>query len=133
MIALDTHVLVRYLAQDDAQQSALATRLIEQEVSETSPAFISLVVLVETCRVMQRLYKASKREVCELVRDLLDSRQLQIDQRAIVNQALAAIEAEPSIDFPDALVVASARAAGCERIVSFDRGAQRAGMELLAT
>ena len=132
MIALDTHVLVRYLAQDDAQQSALATRLIEQEVSETSPAFISLVVLVETCLVMQRLYKASKREICELVRDLLDSRQLQIDQRATVNQALAAIEAEPSIDFPDVLILASARAAGCDRIVTFDRGAQRAGMELLA-
>lgn len=30
MIGLDTNVLVRYLAQDDAQQSALATRLIEQ-------------------------------------------------------------------------------------------------------
>lgn len=133
MIALDTNVLVRYLAQDDAQQSARATHLIEQEVSDTSPAFVSLIVLVETCRVMQRLYRASKRDICELVRDLLDSRQLLIDQRAIVNQALAAIEADPSIDFPDALIVASARAAGCDRIATSDRRAQRAGMELLAT
>lgn len=133
MIALDTNVLIRYLAQDDAQQSARATHLIEQEVSDTSPAFVSLIVLVETCWVMQRLYQASKRDICELVRDLLDSRQLLIDQRAIVNQALAAIEADPSIDFPDALIVASARAAGCDRIATFDRRAQRAGMELLAT
>jgi predicted nucleic-acid-binding protein len=133
VIALDTNVLVRYLAQDDAQQSERATHLIEQEVSDTSPAFVSLIVLVETCWVMQRLYQASKRDICELVRDLLDSRQLLIDQRAIVNQALAAIEADPSIDFPDALIVASAHAAGCDRIATFDRRAQRAGMELLAT
>ena len=101
MIALDTNVLVRYLAQDDAQQSARATHLIEQEVSDTSPAFVSLVVLVETCWVMQRLYQASKRDICELVRDLLDSRQLLIDQRAIVNQALAAIEAEIDAALPE--------------------------------
>ena len=33
MIGLDTNVLVRYLAQDDAKQAAIATRLIEHELS----------------------------------------------------------------------------------------------------
>jgi predicted nucleic-acid-binding protein len=49
MIGLDTNVLVRYLAQDDVQQSALATHLIEQKLSASLPGFISLVVLVELC------------------------------------------------------------------------------------
>ena len=30
MIGLDTNVLVRYMAQDDPKQSAVATRLIEK-------------------------------------------------------------------------------------------------------
>jgi len=37
MIGLDTHVLTRYLAQDDAGQAALATRLIETELSINRP------------------------------------------------------------------------------------------------
>ena len=49
MIGLDTNVLVRYMAQDDPKQSAVATRLIEKELSSAEPGFISLVVLAELC------------------------------------------------------------------------------------
>jgi len=58
MTGLDTNVLVRYLAQDDARQSAIATRWIEEELSPSQPGFVSLVVLVEVCWVLQRLYSA---------------------------------------------------------------------------
>jgi predicted nucleic-acid-binding protein len=34
MIGLDTNVLVRYLAQDDAVQSARATQTIERQLTE---------------------------------------------------------------------------------------------------
>ena len=44
MIGLDTNVLVRYLAQDDAAQSARASRLIERQLSEREPGFVGLVV-----------------------------------------------------------------------------------------
>lgn len=39
MIGLDSNIIVRYLAQDDAQQSALATELIEQRLTERGPGF----------------------------------------------------------------------------------------------
>ena len=39
MIGIDTHILVRYIAQDDAAQSARATRLIESECSASMPGF----------------------------------------------------------------------------------------------
>ena len=41
MIGLDTNVLVRDLAQDDPQQSAVAVELIEGSCSEKQPAFIN--------------------------------------------------------------------------------------------
>ena len=47
MIGLDTNVLVRYLAQDDALQSSRATQIVERQLTEDCPAFISLVTLVE--------------------------------------------------------------------------------------
>ena len=51
MIGLDTSVLVRYLTQDDPEQAARATRIVEQELSNSAPGFIGLMVLVETARM----------------------------------------------------------------------------------
>jgi predicted nucleic-acid-binding protein len=45
VIGLDTNVLVRYLAQDDAIQSAQATEIIERQLTEEHPGFISLVTM----------------------------------------------------------------------------------------
>lgn len=45
MIGLATNVLVRYMAQDEPKQSAIATRLIERQLSPSDPGFVSLVVL----------------------------------------------------------------------------------------
>ena len=48
MLALDTNVRVRYLAQDDAKQSALATQLVEDRLSPADRGFVSLVTLLAT-------------------------------------------------------------------------------------
>jgi predicted nucleic-acid-binding protein len=130
MIGLDTNVLVRYLAQDDPGQAAKATRLIERGLSESKPGFVGLVVLVESCWVLQSLYQATPEELRETIADLLDARQLVIENRGAVTQALGACTTSGA-DFADALIAQCARAAGCDKVVSFDRGAVRAGMELL--
>ena len=46
MIGLDTNVLVRYIMQDDAHQSAKANKLIES-LSAEKPGFITLIAIVE--------------------------------------------------------------------------------------
>ena len=46
MKGLDTNVLARYLTQDDAKQSKVATSLIEG-LSPEQPGFVSKVVLCE--------------------------------------------------------------------------------------
>ena len=130
MIGLDTNVLVRYLAQDEATQSARATRLIEQELSEREPGFIGLVVLVETCWVLKRLYGATAGELRETVRDLLDTRQFVIEQRPVVLRALARL-GDGAGDLADALIAKGAADAGCARTVTFDKLSTRLGMELL--
>lgn len=47
VIGLDTNVIVRYLVQDDPDQSAAASALIE-ELTETQPGYVSLVT-VSSC------------------------------------------------------------------------------------
>ncbi|HEY0878172.1 MAG TPA: type II toxin-antitoxin system VapC family toxin [Zeimonas sp.] len=130
MIGLDTNVLVRYLAQDDPVQSARATRLMERELSERARGFVSLPVLLETCWVLKRLYKATEAEILATVRDLLDARQVVVARRAVVSAALARLS-DAGGDFADALIAECATEAGCERTVTFDRNALRLGMQLL--
>jgi predicted nucleic-acid-binding protein len=130
MTGLDTNVLVRYLAQDDPAQSARATRLIEKELSDREPGFIGLVVLVETCWVLKRLYGATAAELRETVRDLLDTRQFVIEQRTVVLRAVARL-ADSAGDIADALIAEGAVEAGCTRTLTFDKQGTRVGMELL--
>jgi len=126
---LDSNVLLRYLTQDDAAQAARATRLIERELSERAPGFVSLVVLVETCWVLERIYGVTPAEISTTVRDLLDTRQLTIERRAAVARTL---ERTGARNFADALIADVALDAGCSRVVTFDRKAARFGMMLLA-
>ncbi|MFN0317163.1 MAG: PIN domain-containing protein [Burkholderiales bacterium] len=130
MTGLDSNVLVRYLAQDDAVQSARAVRLIENELSEREPGYISLVVLVETCWVLKRLYGATPKDIRETVRDLLDVRQFSVERRLCVSNALARL-GEGTGDLADAIIAELASEAGCERIVTFDKSATKLGMILL--
>src|SRR5438067_1911229 len=65
MIGLDTNVLVRYIAQDDERQGAKAARFIEQECSETRPAFIAVVVLCEIAWVLEDCTKRASRTLLQ--------------------------------------------------------------------
>lgn len=134
MIGLDTSMLVRYLAQDDARQTAVASRLIERDLSPAQPGFISLVVLVELCWVLRRLYAATEDEVVDTVEDLLGTAQFQVEQREVVKASLPSLSPRKTskAGFTDRLIMEIAKAHGSSHTVSFDKGAVRsAGMVLL--
>ena len=131
MIGIDTNVLVRYIAQDDPVQSRRATALIERECSESNPGFVGLVVLAEVVWVAASCYSASRGEQCKIIRRVLETRQLIVQEAEIVWQALRLFE-HGKADFADCLVERTATAAGCERTVTFDKSAAAIGMTLLA-
>jgi len=134
MIGLDTNVLVRYLAQDEARQAALATRLIEEELSVAAPGFISLGVLAEMCWVLARLYGASHDELKSTVQDLLATPQFHLERRDVVQAAIGRPKRGKTAKagFVDSLIAQTALAEGCSHTVSLDKAAVReAGMVLL--
>lgn len=131
MIGVDTNVLVRYLAQDDARQSAAATRLF-QSLSAAAPAFVSHIVLAETVWVLQSCYAADAQRIDQIVETLLRTEAVQVERADVVWRALRRFR-QAQGDFPDALVTELALAAGCKQVYSFDRGAvKRSGMTSLA-
>ena len=134
MIGLDTNVLARYLAQDDARQSTVATRLIEKELSIASPGFVSLVVIAELCWVLHRLYSATMDELVAMLEDLLGTPQFQLERREVVQAAIQRFKESNNrkSGITDALIAQIAVSAGCTHTVSFDKSAVRsAGMTLL--
>lgn len=130
MLALDTNVLVRYLAQDDVKQSAAATRLIEQRLSPTERGFVSLVALLETVWVMQSRYAADTALIAGILSDLLDTSVLELQDAAALRATLPRYRGG-GVDLHDGLIVGLAEQRGA-RVVTFDaKAAKRLGMELL--
>ena len=121
MTGLDTNVLARYIAEDDAAQGAAAAKVIES-LSAESPGFVPLVVIAELVWVLQFSYRFNKREIADVVEKLLRSAELMIENAEIVAQALREFRASRA-DFADCLIERSAHAAGCERTVTFDKRA----------
>lgn len=130
MIGLDTNVLVRYIMQDDRKQAALSTRLLESLTVE-EPGFVSLVTVVELYWVLGASYALSRAQVGAALDAVIRSKQLLVEQSDHVVSALRAYNAS-SADLPDCLIERVARAAGCEKVMTFDAGASRhAGMTLI--
>lgn len=121
MIALDTNVLVRYLVQDDKTQAAVATRLIERELSEANSGFITLMTLCELTWVLETSYETARVQVAEILEAVLSTRQFQMEDPEAARRALRFYRKTPA-DFADALVADSGNRAGCEAFATFDKG-----------
>ena len=131
MIGLDTNVLVRYIMQDDLKQSLLATRLVESRSAE-SRGFVPLVSIVELFWVMSSAYELDRGQLIAALEGLLRTKELVIERAEIVWKALRIFQ-RANVDFADCLIERSAAAAGCEKTLTFDRGAAKgAGMTLVS-
>ena len=131
MIGLDTNVIVRYVTQDDARQSAVASRLFERVLSVERPGFVSLITLCEIAWILADCYDADKPRILAVIEALLGSRQLVVEDAELAWKALRAWD-KSGADFSDALRGQVLASRGCEKVVTFDKAAARlAGFELL--
>jgi predicted nucleic-acid-binding protein len=130
MVGLDTNVLVRYFAQDDRAQSAVANRTFAA-LGKDSPGFISLIVLCELVWVLEDLYAMKKPNLIDILRTLLESDELMIEMKPIAWAAFRRFGAV-SLDFSDALIAEIGAHAGCSHTLTFDKAAAKsAGFRLL--
>jgi predicted nucleic-acid-binding protein len=131
MIGLDTNVLVRYLAQDDPPQSALAVEFIENACSEKRPAFINHIVLCETVWVLDRCYHVEKDTLAVILGKILKTEQFKIQNIDMVWRALKEFK-KSAADFADCLLGQNNLGNGCEYTVTFDKKASASvGYQLL--
>ncbi|TMB31356.1 MAG: type II toxin-antitoxin system VapC family toxin [Deltaproteobacteria bacterium] len=120
MIALDTNVLVRFLVEDDKAQSARAARLVARAIEADEPLFIPDVVICETVWVLLAAYQVPRLQVGETLGRLLMAAHLRFQDVDRLSRALQAFLAGKG-DFADYVIREEARAAGCDRVATFDR------------
>lgn len=131
MIGLDTNVLIRYTVRDDPSQTALADGVIDG-LDASNPAFVPLIVVVECWWVLGRAYGYPTEQRQGFVDALLTSEELLVESPDALRAALRGTR--DGADLADALIAHAATTAGCERTLTFDRGAaRRAGMQLLTS
>jgi predicted nucleic-acid-binding protein len=131
MIGLDTNVLVRYLAQDDPNQSPRATELIEHQLTEDNPGFVSIVAMTETAWVLERAYGMDAGAIASAIERTLQANALVVEDEQQVFAAMTALR-DGRGSFSDALIGALGERAGCSHTATFDRKAQGlAGFALL--
>jgi predicted nucleic-acid-binding protein len=131
MIGLDTNVLVRYIMQDDARQSAKATILIESLTKEL-PGFITIISVVEIVWVLTSCYALNREQIASLLDRLLSTESLLVDRAEEIWRALRLFQSSKA-DFADCLIERIAFTAGCSHTATFDvRASKAAGMALIA-
>lgn len=112
-MAIDTHVLVRLLVNDDPVQALRAA----ESIDASAACFVPITVVLELEWVLRGAYKLPREAVISAFEGLLAIKQVHLEQETLVRQALAWHRG--GLDFADALHLA--RSEGCGALLSFDR------------
>ena len=112
--AADTNVLVRFVAQDDPVQYALA----EAALRASGTIVVSNVVLCEFVWILHQAMKRSRADVSNAVRLLIATRDIELDTAA-ASAGIAMMDRGG--DFSDGVVLLEASRARCDQLLTFDR------------
>jgi predicted nucleic-acid-binding protein len=115
MRAVDTNVLVRILARDDPKQVRVADEFV------AASAWVSLLALAETMWVLTTVYERDAAEIGASVEQLLNHKDLTLQDREVVEAALEIFRSRPALGFTDCLLLEVARKAGHLPLGTFDR------------
>lgn len=115
MRAIDTNVLVRLLARDDARQAEAAEAFVARG------AWVSHLVLAETTWVLDSVFELGPQQIAKAVELLLDHRDLTLQDADVVASAVRLFRKRPVLGFSDCLVLEIARKAGHLPLGTLDR------------
>jgi predicted nucleic-acid-binding protein len=121
VIAADTNVLVRLIVGDEPAQATKAQKVFDTAAAEKVPVWVSDTVLVELVWTLIRAYGRARTDVVKALRALASHATVALESAAAVREATDHFERGPA-DFADCLLCVKAKLAGCDQLVTFDRG-----------
>lgn len=128
MIALDTNVLVRYLAEADTAEGQRAATLLEDQLTSEQPGYVTVIGLAELLWVLRTGYRVAVADQRHIVARLLEMPQIVVERGDIVERAIAL----PHNDLADCILHAVGQHDGCSHTATFDRRFARLdGVEMI--
>ena len=115
MRAVDTNLLVRLIARDDAAQAAAAEAFV------APGAWVPQIALVEAIWVLGSIYGMKPQQIAAAVEMLLSHKDLTLQDADAVTAALSHFRKRPALGFSDCLVLEASRKAGHLPLGTFDR------------
>ncbi len=119
MRAVDTNLLVRLVARDDARQVAKAESFVARG------AWVPQLVLAEAMWVLSSVYDRSPEDIATAVEMLLNHEHLTLQDAETVAAAVGTFRKRPALGFSDCLVLEVSRKAGHVPLGTFDRDFSR--------
>ena len=120
MIGLDSNILVRYIVQDDLQQSELVNNYLEKNVTITSQGYINSIVLCEIVWVLKRAYGYKKEIIVEVIAKILQTKELIVENSELALLTLKEYQKEQA-DFCDYFIAVINRDVDCKFTVTMDQ------------
>ena len=133
MPGLDTHVLVRWLVEDDDRQTLRAQGLFEAARANQASLFVPVTVMLELEWVLRSRYQFDRATVLGTFNALLETQELQFQEEAALERALHLYR--PGLaEFADCVHAGICAAAGRAPMWTLDeRAARLPGVECLQT
>jgi predicted nucleic-acid-binding protein len=120
VIGVDTNVLVRYLAQDDAAQARRVDIFLSAAIEDGTRLHVDDIVLCEMVWVLGAAYRLRKVTIAEALDKVMSAAIFSFDDRELLRAALIDYR-EGKGDFSDYVIGRRNARAGCEHTVTFDR------------
>jgi len=124
MPGLDTNVLVRWLVDDDPEQSAQVHWLFKAARDRQDPLFVPITVMLELEWVLRSRYGFGRGILLNTLTALLETQELEFQSEDAIEQALAFYR-QGQADFADCLHASHCAVHERSPMLSFDRKAQR--------
>ena len=117
MIIVDANVILRYLLKDNEKFYKEAEALFNDAFSGKKKILIMHSVIAEVVYVLLKLYKVSRKEITEVLTELVKIKGVKVQDREILLNAFRLFK-NKNLDFVDCLLCAYSRK---YQVISFDK------------
>ena len=118
---VDTNVLVRHLTHDHPEMGERATAFL----ASASRLLLADLIVAETVYVLEKFYEVPRPQVATAMRSLVAMDSVVTVDPALLLRAIEVYEVD-RLGFADSYLIACAETTGCGKVVSFDKGIDRA-------
>ncbi|MCH2208607.1 MAG: type II toxin-antitoxin system VapC family toxin [Lentisphaerales bacterium] len=124
MTAVDTNFLVRFLVGDDPKQSKTVYNILKEVEEQKSSLHVPVLVVLELIWVLDSAYKISREDIVGSLDQMILMPIFTFENLNSIQKSLQD-SINTKYDLSDLLIANTAKEAGCESVLTFDKRASK--------